>query len=132
MTTSPTINFLAVNTNKNKNKILMSITSDFLPIQQIIPLNVGLIYLKPNTQYKGNLQIKCDDKTIINDDSLLFPEQELSSSNEIINGLVGATFNINTPVINLAEGAYALTLTLKSADDKELSKRSTYFFAKHE
>ncbi|TGY63991.1 hypothetical protein E5337_03860 [Limosilactobacillus reuteri] len=110
----------------------MSITSDFLPIQQIIPLNVGLIYLKPNTQYKGNLQIKCDDKTIINDDSLLFPEQELSSSNEIINGLVGATFNINTPVINLAEGAYALTLTLKSADDKELSKRSTYFFAKHE
>ncbi|WP_124031966.1 hypothetical protein [Limosilactobacillus vaginalis] len=132
MTTRPTINFLAINTDKNKNKILMSITSDSLPVQQIIPLNVGLIYLKPNTQYKGNLQIKCNDKTIINDDTLLFPKQELSSKNEIIDGLVGATFNINTPVINLVEGSYVLTLTLKSADDKELSKRSTCFFAKQE
>lgn len=108
----------------------MNIISQKLPAQQVIPLSVGLIYLKPNTLYKGSLQIKCNDSLIINDNSLTFPKQKLSPESKITGDLVGATFNINTPVINLIEGSYKITLTLKSENYNELSKRSTYFFVK--
>lgn len=127
---NPEITSFFVRNKEAENNVVMIISGQSLPMQQKIVLGIGLIYLKTNTLYRGILTVECDGKIIIKDDDLVFPVQQLTPKNEIVDGLVGATFNMNTPIINLTEGAYKITLKLLSKDSKELSSRSVYFFVK--
>ena len=124
------LKFYNLPNRKSPGNVVMIVSGPTLPVQQKLALEVGLIYLKVNTLYYAVLTVECDGKIIIKDDDLAFPIQGLTPNNKIVDDMVGATFNMNTPVVNLTEGAYKVTLKLLSKDKKQLSQRSLYFFPK--
>lgn len=132
MILNPEITSFSLKNRKAPGNVVMIVSGPTLPVQQKLALEVGLIYLKVNTVYYAVLTVECDGKTIIKDDDLAFPIQELTPNNKIVDDMVGATFNMNTPIVNLTEGAYKVTLKLLSKDKKQLSQRSLYFFAKED
>lgn len=132
MILNPEITSFSLKNRKAPGNVVMIVSGPTLPVQQKLALEVGLIYLKVNTLYHAVLTVECDGKLIIKDDDLAFPIQGLTQNNKIVDDLVGATFNMNTPVVNLTEGAYKVTLKLLSKDKEQLSQRSLYFFAKEE
>lgn len=126
----PIINYLAIHDNTNSGVIVMLISGS-LPLYQFINLDLGLMYLNPNKTYYARIEIEYKGSLIVKDQPQIINLKKNIPNNVIVDNLIGATFSVKTPIINLAEGDYKINVYLLDEQKKQLDKKSIHFYAQN-